>query len=418
MKRIVSSALIYCFFATNSFAQKQNGSWDNGEQSYARQEYALAVDFYKRLITNKTYSVKALQRIVQCYRNLNEDTEALYFARQLWKKSQTDSSSALFATVLKENGYYMEAKRHFVLLTYKYPGRLDYTLHTHACDTALIFRSKGPSSKVINLRQVNTEYSEISPTIDPNGALVFSSNREGIIIKRKTATLGSAYYDLYQSRLGNEGNYGSPILFASAINSIDHEFAPSFSKTGDTLFFTKSMNRNNATKDTVNRLKLYSSFRKGQGDWEQSHIFILNDSLFSFGHPFMEPSGKMFFFASNMKGGYGGSDIYVCFRKDSLWSRPVNLGPVINSSANETYPSYHDGDLYFSSDRPLALGGYDIFKAKQQNGDWTKVVNLGWPINSPSDDFALTFNATYNKWYFTSNRLGGKGKEDIYLVIF
>lgn len=411
--KCVTSLLLLPLHA--SFAQNTEKLWEYAEEYYERKEYSSASEYYKRYLGKKEYKVKSLHRLVQCYRGINNSEEVLYYATLLKKKSTSDSSRTLYAEVMKEQGKYKAAKSEFYRLSTNNPSRSLYKELMASCDSSLLWTSRPSKSHVQPLTDLNTEYSEISPCPIAE-RMVFSSNREGMFIKKKSRFSGDQFYDLYESS-HSRNTWDVPKLLSSQVNSVHHEFAPSFSPNGDTLYFTKSIDRTKATEDTVNRLKLYSSILK-EGNWSQSQVFILNDSLFSFAHPFMDPSGKMFFFSSDMKGGYGGSDLYVCFKKDSLWSQPFNLGQVINSEANETYPFYTSGVLYFSSDHSKGMGGYDVYKAIQEKGDWTITVNLRPPLNSPSDDFALRLTADNKKGYFSSNRPKGKGKEDIYQITF
>ncbi len=416
MKLYIFAALMVALFGHSTFAQHKENLWDYAEEYYERKEYASATAFYQRLLNSKSFKIPAMQRLVQCYRYTNNTEEALYYAQLLAKKAPSDTNRMLQGILLKETGQYEEAKQAFLMLHDKYPTVLKYAVPLRSCDSSLAWIKAKNRHKITNLSWANSPYSEISPSLSNQNKLVFASNREGIFIKKKDKFSGEAYYDLYETAL--EGTEGSPILFSAKINSVHHEYAPSFSKTGDSIYFTRSIDRSKASDDTINRVKLYCAFKEPSKNWGDAHIFFLNDSLFSFADPFMDPSGKMFFFASDMKGGYGNSDLYVCFKKDSVWTRPVNLGPVINSSANETYPFYHKGMLYFSSDSQQGMGGYDIFSAIQKRGDWVKITNMKCPINSPYDDFALIISKDGKSGFFSSNRPEGKGKEDLYQIIF
>jgi hypothetical protein len=129
----------------------------------------------------------------------------------------------------------------------------------------------------------------------------------------------------------------------------------------------------------------------------------------------MNKKGTVFVFSSNISGGYGGTDLYISFKNDIGWTKPENLGPIINTPENEYYPFLTDkGDLYFTSDGHIGLGGYDIFVAKFSAQGWTKVENLKTPINSSFDDLSFIISPNMAYGYFSSNRRGGKGKEDLY----
>jgi len=146
---------------------------------------------------------------------------------------------------------------------------------------------------------------------------------------------------------------------------------------------------------------------KPEGD-DTSHV----------GHPFIMLDGKTLLFSSNMPGGFGGKDLYYTTfdKKSDTWSDPVNLGETINTAEDEMFPHVRsDGALYFSSNGHPGYGGLDNFRA-EPNGElaWSDVSNLDYPLNTSSDDFSLIFENDEDKGYFTSNRPGGKGMDDIY----
>jgi hypothetical protein len=132
----------------------------------------------------------------------------------------------------------------------------------------------------------------------------------------------------------------------------------------------------------------------------------------------MSPDGKMFFFSSDMKGGMGGVDLYVCLNIENKWTNPINLGNTINTLGDELYPFYHvaSGKLYFTSNYHTGMGGFDLFEASEFEGEWGQVRNLGVPFNSADDDFALYLSPGLHYGFLSSNRPGGMGKEDVFLL--
>ena len=159
------------------------------------------------------------------------------------------------------------------------------------------------------------------------------------------------------------------------------------------------------------------SLRKGN-NWGDPELLPFNIDSFNFGHPFVNATETVLVFSSDMPGGYGGLDLWLCTfdKKSKSWSGPVNLGNGVNSSLNEMYPSLHDdGSLYFSSDGFPGMGGLDIFRSAPNGiNSWTNPENLKYPMNSPADDFGIIFEGKRQKGYFSSSREGGKGGDDIY----
>jgi outer membrane protein OmpA-like peptidoglycan-associated protein len=164
-----------------------------------------------------------------------------------------------------------------------------------------------------------------------------------------------------------------------------------------------------------NRLEIYSANYEN-GKWSNIKPFEYNNPQYSVGHPALSPDGKILYFVSDMPGGYGGDDIYYCEAlPNGKWNAPVNAGNVINTEWKEVFP-YIDkvGTLYFASDNPNGMGGLDLYYAKGSKNKWSKPVNLGYPINSSKDDFSIFVTASGKTGYFSSNRDGGKGEDDIY----
>ncbi|MFH1937866.1 MAG: OmpA family protein, partial [Bacteroidota bacterium] len=163
-------------------------------------------------------------------------------------------------------------------------------------------------------------------------------------------------------------------------------------------------------------LKIYSSEQK-ESKWANPVAFFLNNDTFSVGHPALSKDGNVLIFVSDMEGGYGGTDLYMCRRENSTWSQPVNMGPVINTFGNEMFPfQAENGDLYFASDGHPGFGGLDILITRQlADSTWLQPCNLFQPINSSYDDFSLCIAGNNKHGLFSSNRPGGLGSDDLYV---
>ena len=189
---------------------------------------------------------------------------------------------------------------------------------------------------------------------------------------------------------------------------------PSLNKRGNELYFTRCME--NSKVKPVPTCEIYFTKKKGK-DWISPVLLPLPyDSVSSFAHPSLSSDGKVLYFSSDMKGGYGGKDIwYIKKVKRDEWSEPINLGDEINTSGNELFPFIRaDGSLYFSSDGHIGMGGLDIFKATfDTENNLRSVNNMNSPINSSNDDFGIIFEDEEERGYLSSNRVGSKG-DDIY----
>lgn len=266
-----------------------------------------------------------------------------------------------------------------------------------------------------NCERINTPSLEFSPAFYLNG-LVFVSSRykNGPIDER----LGETFFELFYSDIDPNGLPLKPQALSLEINSQFHEGPVTFNKKGDQIFFT----RNNQTSGVAHTdqkgkvgLKIYQA-HKGLYDWENVVELPFNSDNYSCMHPTLSPDGTKLFFSSNMPGGYGGRDLYMSEKKGNTWSKPINLGPDINTEKNEAFPFFHEsGVLFFTSDGHSGYGGLDMFMIDLSSRIWGKVTNLGKPFNTPQDDLGLILNEAGTQGYFSSNRDGGYGKDDIYL---
>ncbi len=202
--------------------------------------------------------------------------------------------------------------------------------------------------------------------------------------------------------------------FSDKINSPFDDGPVSFSSDGKTLLFTRVENKvDKKNKDLVNRAKIF--FASGHDlKWGDIKEFKYNSSEYSVAHPCLSTDGNYLFFTSDMKGGQGGKDIWVCKKNGDSWDKPVNLGTDVNTSGDEMFPYYRkDGYLFFSSNGLAGFGGLDIFSAKEKESKWIVSRNESMYLNSSADDFGICF-LNDSTGYFSSNREGGEGKDDIY----
>jgi len=264
----------------------------------------------------------------------------------------------------------------------------------------------------------NSELSDFAPTFY-QGSLIYSSNRTNRgVAKRVHDWNEQPFLDLYKLN-STEVSKSSSSKFSSKVNSIYHESTAIFTKDGKTMYFT----RNNFTnkdfkqdKDGINRLKLYRGTRKDDAttNWEVEEL-PFNSNQYSVAHPALSPDEKTLYFASDMPGTKGLSDLYKVSINDSVFGTITNLGNKINTEGRETFPFISgDNKIYFASDGHLGLGGLDVFVAKLEDNKIGDVFNLGKPINSPLDDFTFIINSDTGLGYFASNREGGVGDDDIY----
>tara|TARA_B100001057_G_scaffold382754_2_gene388875 strand:- start:17178 stop:19145 length:1968 start_codon:yes stop_codon:yes gene_type:complete len=265
--------------------------------------------------------------------------------------------------------------------------------------------------RVKNLKAINTKFAEYSPSFS-NEKLYFVSNRQSEKIYSGT---GTPFTDLYEIKSrGANVDINSLKKLEDNINQEKvNEGSITFSEDGTYMIFAKG---NDGKSSGRNNVDLYwSRFRRG--GWTNPRLLNVNTSRSWDSTPFLSKDGKTLYFASNRSKGYGGTDIYKAnVNRRGRWINIQNMGPEINTSGNELFPSVtEDGRLYFSSDSHEGFGGLDIFVASRRGGKIT-IVNPGKPLNSRGDDFGVNpYNPT--RGFFTSNREGGAGDDDIYTFV-
>ena len=255
-------------------------------------------------------------------------------------------------------------------------------------------------------------FNNISPVIVRDG-IIFCSDRRFSSFEDRTAFDGRRLYNIYLVEKKDSTSFGRPKLIKSERSNKFNIGPLCFSADGKTVYFTSEVETGKmaASKNFRNHSGIFIAELSGT-DLGSLRPFKYNDPTFDVGQPSISKDGRYIFFASDMPGGSGGSDLYYCELIKGEWSSPVNLGPKVNSTGAENYPFMHpSGKLYFTSDRPGGIGKLDVYVTSLSNGFWDDPVLLPEPINSASDDFAFVAEADLQKGYFSSNR---RKEDEIY----
>ncbi|MEY4603037.1 MAG: hypothetical protein RIT43_329 [Bacteroidota bacterium] len=239
-----------------------------------------------------------------------------------------------------------------------------------------------------------------------NGA-VFTADREVFSGRKTSAWTGNSYLDLYTMQKDSAGNWLSPELLQGDINGRLHEGPATFSEDGTVVYFTRSnyfKRKMVVNESQENNLKIFKATLVN-GVWKNLEEFPYNSDDYSVGHPTLSPDGKKIFFVSDMPGGLGGADLYMCELEGGIWGKPINLGVTINTHGNEVFPYLHsDGALYFSSDAHNTMGGLDVFITYSDGKRWATPENLNYPLNSAKDDFGFSLNKDNTSGFISSSR--------------
>ena len=271
---------------------------------------------------------------------------------------------------------------------------------------------------------INSKYSDYG-TAFMGTKVIFSSARDtGNFSKRIHTWTGQYFTNLYGSPIAEDGSLGAVDKFGKKINTKFHEDTPAFTKDGKTVYFTRNnyLDKRGFDAGKVTLLKIYTAKVDKDGNWKDITPLPFNSDSYQTAHPALSADEKTLYFASDMEGSRGQSDLYrVKISDDGSFGTPENLGDKINTPGRETYPFVNDdNELYFASDGQPGLGGLDIFITKiPKDGslEFKKVLNVGEEANSSKDDFALIINSKTKRGFLSSNRDGGQGNDDIYKFV-
>jgi outer membrane protein OmpA-like peptidoglycan-associated protein/tetratricopeptide (TPR) repeat protein len=239
--------------------------------------------------------------------------------------------------------------------------------------------------------------------------IVFSSTQS---VHSTTTVQG--YSNIFQATFNKRlKDWDTPRLLYGVINSSYYDGFLSYDAANEIAYFMNSggQDGSRATSDIY-----ISQYNTRTDFWGAPKLFDFNNPNYNIGYPSINETGDVLYFASDMSGGFGGYDIYKILKDENgNWGQPINLGPEINTPFNESYP-YIVGDvLYFSSYGHPGFGGFDVFYSqKDENGNYSQPRNMGVPVNSSADDFGFIIDPSYSRGFFSSNRPGGKGEDDLY----
>lgn len=356
-----------------------------GDANYHNAMYSEAAKWYAKLFALEDASIDAdyMYRYAQSLKSSKD-----YEASNIWlQKYQEAKMADVRAIKIAENPDYLKKIENN-------SGRYDIrtlTLNSSASDFAPAFKGE---------------------------QLVFSTARDSGTVTRNIHTWNNQpFTNLYVATDSGKGDFDTPTKLSS-LNKKTHETSAVFTRDGSTVYFTRNNSENgnfSRDQDGVSRLKIYRANLK-DGLWTNIKELPFNADNHSAAHPALSPDERKLYFASDMEGTTGASDIFVVdINEDGSVGTPKNLGKTINTEARETFPFVSASNiLYFASDGHPGLGGLDVFATSIEDMNDMHVVNVGKAVNSEQDDFSYIINEETKKGYFTSNRDGGAGDDDIY----
>lgn len=415
------NTLLLALILSVNFAFSQSKEETKAMDAMEINEYASAIDLFKVAFVKTKDPVRIANISFYtgiAYMRKNEPRQAEAWFEKAIKVKYPDPIAVLFlADMQKKNGSFEDAIHSYEKYGKLVPGDNRSKIGIESCQLAAKWVEKPTRYEVENMPLFNSKDMDFSPAWGKKDFRIvyFSSTRSGSKGDNTHAVTGFGFTDIYSVTRDRKGNWAEPMPVESeSLNTENDEGASAVTQKGTTMYFTRCMVEKNKSLGC----KIYEAPRRGVSFADGVPIMFPGSDTTSYGHPAIDSKELTLYFAANLPGGYGGNDIWMMKRtkKTSSFSDPVNLGPEINTPGNEVYPTLRsNGDLYFSSDYHVGMGGLDIFKAEldKTTGKY-KISNLKYPINSPADDFGIIFKGSKEQGFFTSSRPGGKGAEDIY----
>ncbi|HMQ77388.1 MAG TPA: OmpA family protein [Flavobacteriales bacterium] len=414
----------------STVAMGQTKLAEEADAAFNKGYYFNAIELYKKAYTTeKKASDKAalIFKVGECYRVLGDAQQAAVWYEKANKAQYSDPITYFhLGEALKEQGKYAEAIAAYNKYKEKNPGDTRADAGINACQVAQQWKDNPSRYSVDPEVLLNSQQYDFTPGFSDkkNEDVVFTSTRAASTGTNTDQIIGEAFSDLFASSRDKLGKWSEPVKLPPSINTEGNEGAPTFNSKRSIMYFTRCA----FEKNKVHGCEIWMTKKVGSNYSEPELLALrpanagkeskLDTPVVTLGHPALSPDDQTLFFSSNMKGGKGGKDIWmVKLDKDGKpVGAPTNLGGEINTKKDEMFPfNRQDGSLYFSSDGHPGMGGMDIYRA-EKTGDntWGQVENVKYPINSPSDDFGIIFDGEEERGYFTSNRPGGKGQDDIW----
>lgn len=417
MKRLVIVIIILVTVAFSEVtAQKRRD--ERAYDSFNAGEYFEAIDQFKNAYSKAKKSDRSRRAelvfmIAESYRMVNNPRSAeTYYKLAVRSSYSRPEAQYWYAESLKKNGKHELAIDEFKKYKQVAPSDARADQEIRSCELAIEWLNNPEAYNVVELRDLNSRQSDFSPAYgrDDFGLVYFTSSRDDAAGNKTHGATGQSYTDIFESRIDKKSKWSTPVP-VEVINTEFEEGTPSFSSDFRELYFTRC----EAGKRETKGCEIMYSERSGDSWSEPENLGILPDSVVA-AHPSISSDGLTLYFVSDIPGGFGRKDIWKVTRSDEngTWSKPVNLGPDINTEGDELFPFVReDATLYFSSDGLIGMGGLDIFKAKPQpDGSWI-VENMKSPINSYADDFGITFENGNERGIFSSTRKG-RGNDELY----
>ncbi len=415
MKRVLYTSILLLFITNHVFGQSIDTK--KADKYFESLSFIKAAQTYETLLKKDT-TAHILKRLGDCYYLNSRMEEASKWYGQLFAGFETDSIHSdyffKYGQALRGTGNYKDSDKWLKKFSESRKKDARGLNFANSQNNLKNLSPEKPSFTLKNVEGINTAKSDYGANFYNGGIIYASIGKERDFVKRQHTWNDQGFLDMFSADV--EGNSASNILPVKELNSAYHESSASFSPDGKTMYFTRNNYDKKLRRDSkgIANLKLYKAEWIDE-KWQNITELPFNSDEYSVGHPAVSTDGKKLYFASDMSGSIGQTDIfYVAIHEDGSFGAIQTLGIHVNTEGREMFPYIVNNDLYFSSDGHFGLGGLDVFKSEYKEGDFQPPVNMKSPVNSQGDDFAFVINPERKLGYLSSNREGGKGSDDIY----
>lgn len=417
--------MVLCVWSFCTVSYAQNVELNKANEYFQAFLFKEAIPLYEKALASDPYMEKALANLAQCYWYTNDPQKAEVWFERALKYPKNEKYLLQYAQTLKMNRKYAEAQRLFL----KY-AKIDSVVAQHfaySCDFAQKHLSRlNFTFKVENVETINSKSSDYAPVFYQD-ELIFTSSRSVAVEKEgEVVWTNDAFNQHYKAIKDNKDSLVDAKTLRSFIGKDINDAPMSYSQKEALVAITSNnfMEGIRHIDGSGLMMDIYLYDFKSMKEWDHNteKFFRFNANVntkipYSTGHPSFSKVGNGLYFTSNQPGGMGGYDIYVCYKTSRGWTEPKNLGYPVNTAGNEMSPFVDEkGRLFFSSDWHEGFGGMDVFTAERFSFGWGNIQNLGNQVNSSYDEMYFVFQPQKQIGYYSSNRPEGEGNEDIYKV--
>ena len=391
-----------------------------GEKFLALGEYYDAADQFKQAYTKTPSKERASRgkialKMARCYDKINSTPKAIAAYRNAVRYNQASIDDRLaYARLLLKNGEYKQAEKEFRILVDSLPDNVLARNGLKSAQLAPTWKKEGSRYKVKKMDVFNSRRDDYSPMLlgDEADQLYFTSTRNEAQGDELSGITGTKAGDIFLSEKDDKGKWSKPEAIASGLNTAYDEGACCFAPDGREMYLTQCVTDASAPRFA----QIVTSSRSDAAWGKPNPLELTKDTLSTYAHPAVSPDGEWLYFVSDMPGGVGGYDIWRVRITAAGLGGVENLGEPINTPGDEMFPTFRpNGDLYFSSNGHIGMGGLDIYIARiDEKTHQYKIEHPGYPLNSEADDFGMTFEGPHNRGFFSSNRKDGRGYDHIY----